>query len=142
MNYLDKPVVRQGYSFYDRGGPAPTGVASAIVLTSKHIGVIRPKKAEAWEGELILLVSKYGIKEQDITDLSDTRYEYFTLNECRKLFEPGTVKYYLVCLNWHNKPRNRGGTPIACAHLYHGKCYDDLDQALEAYENANAEDYA
>lgn len=111
-----------------------SGLAAAQILKRKYHGLVRPKNQEPWNAEKLLLVSAWGAESAlDITPATIPYNRKMTLDEC-KVFEPGTVKYYVVLLpGSEDSRRPLGDTPIACAHLAEGKGFDSLEEALEEY---------
>jgi len=106
------------------------GIANAWILESRNAGIIRPKNQEPYEGELILLASRWGLQD-DLTPLKTIGFTELNSVAAARTLEPGSVRFFLVLLPKY--PRPVGPTPINGEHLNNSRSFDSLDDALGAF---------
>ena len=110
-----------------------SGIANGWILESRNAGIIRPKNQEPYEGELILLASRWGLQE-DLTPLKTIGFTELNSVAAARTLEPGSVRFFLVLLPVGTKyPRPVGPTPINNEHLNNARSFDSLDDALGAF---------
>jgi hypothetical protein len=133
MNLLSEREIQR--KEYRKACEQWSGITKGYILAVRNIGIIRPKNQEPFEGELILIASKYGLNQDpiaDLTSLEQVRGDIRSVEDARK-FEPGTFVYYLVILPAHDLTRITGNIPINSCYLESGKKYAILDQAIQAF---------
>src|ERR1041384_1985847 len=107
----------------------------AWILDTKYAGIIRPKNQEPYEGELILLASRYG-SQQNLDLRNIASIQSLSVPDLIRAAEPGEFKYYLVILPFRASLRPKGSVPISAYWLDTGTKFDlvqDAEQEFQKY---------